>query len=358
MKISLVLLVVVLVCGLATAQREVKLDIDQFVVRSSVFFVFPQTGSEGAESVSNAAILGGERDLFVQAQAGNNALFQSQVGDGEWVVSTPGNGATGFARIQYDGVDGSPNLVADGLNRADLTVDLADAFTTIATSDLPTVLTVTVYDDNQACEIVQNVEGGVVEREFEFPYADFEGNCDFQAIGAIELVIDMFENVDVDITAFSLTGEPLPSPSPTPSPAVDPSNSATPSPSSIPSVAPSASPSPSAIVDDDDCECFCPEFTCGLVYAVPGDDDDEHDDDWYDDDNDDFEYRRINIYDGINPVDDDFAGIVPDDDNDNISLQGGLTIYHNDDDDEEHDSASKYFVTALAFVASALFFFF
>uniref|UniRef100_A0A7S4MU22 Uncharacterized protein n=1 Tax=Vannella robusta TaxID=1487602 RepID=A0A7S4MU22_9EUKA len=106
--------------------------------------------------------------------------------------------------------------------------------------------------------------------------------------------------------------------------------------------------------EGSNCECDCPAFHCGLVYAVPDDDDDSACDDCDTHDDDDIIYRPV--YYG--PVDDDFAGILGDDDEfELVSRMGGLTINHIDDDDEitaSSVSALSASFTIVVLVAASL----
>jgi len=229
----------------------------------------------------------------------------------------------------------------------DLSASGASALRIEYTVDNDITLTVNVYSGSTTpCGSFSfDIEGtgSSVVQEETIAFTQFSGNCPFNNIGAIEVRLPLDKPIDFQITTLLTLGvqtsaspspsrEAVPSASRTPAvagsasrtPAVEPS--ATRTPGASPSPTPSATPAPSEVVG---CECNCPAFRCGLVYAVPGDDDDTVDDDTHDDD--DIIYRPV--YYG--PVDDDFDGIDGDDDEfELISRMGGLTVYHNDDDDD------------------------
>lgn len=337
--------------------------LDGYVVDGSTLFITPpdfepsdstivcssgqQSGCTQSEtSINDSSVIGGQRNILLSADRGDGTLFQSAVVLSSWTSSTP-NDSSGFSVMQYDGQDGTSSLDVSGLLE-DLTEDLADAFELDVETDVTSDLTLSVYEGGQTCEfgpftVVGNP--GVVQT-FDIDFSQLSNNCPLTNVGAIEILVEMFDNVDVVINKFVTTGEIAPTPSPSPAPGPSSSSSRTPSPG--PTSAPSQSNTPSRTPSPqpEECVCNCPTFFCGLVFAVPGDDDDSVDDEWFDDDND-IIYRPV--YYG--PVDDDFADRFGTDDHDNISIQGGLTANHNDDDD---DSVSSSGATALAGATAAL----
>lgn len=362
------LLFVVCLCVVGSvAQREEKSVLDGYVVGGSTLFITPSdfslsdpavvcnTGqtsgcTQSEVSINDSSVIGGQRNILLSADRGDGTLFQTSVVSDSWTSSTPVD-SSGFSRMQYDGQDGTADLDISGLQE-DLTEDLADAFEIDVETDVTSDITISIYEGGQTCEfgpltVVGNA--GVVQT-FEIDYSQFSGNCPLTNVGAIEILVEMFDNVDVIISKFVTTGEVAPTPSPSPSNQPDPSSSNTPSrtPTPGPTSAPSQSNTPSRTPtpQPEECVCNCPTFFCGLVFAVPGDDDDSVDDEWFDDD-DDIIYRPV-YYD---PVDDDFYGINGTDDHDNISFEGGLTRDHNDDDDDNESSSNA---STLAGASAAL----
>ena len=304
------------------------------------FSAFTDSGNNGNK------LLGGERDLTLAAEAGPaNRVLTSNVGGGEWLVATPG-GARGFALMQYDGKDNSDNLDPNGLGGLDFTVDgLGEAFTAVIETDVATVYTFTVTSPNgNQCTVDQTIPGTQAPSNYYIPFSTFTGNCDFQNVGAVDILIEQFEDVDSLITLFAVVGQE------------DPTASRTPSPNpSVQLPSPSRTPSPGVSTIPAVCVCECPSFRCGVVYKQKDDDDDSVDDDTHDDD--DLVYRAV--YYG--PVDDDFDDITGDDDEDEfMSWMGGLTDtgIHDDDDlfpFESVNSAQTLTVSVALFFVIATF---
>ena len=126
-------------------------------------------------------------------------------------------------------------------------------------------------------------DGNSVLINYYFPFQQFEGDCDFSSITAIEIEIEAFNNVDAAIAFFGTVGAPVsPSPSRSPAPTVSrtptsspiPSGTRTPTPTPTPTQTPTPAPS-------QDCMCHCPIFTCALIFDP---DDDQNQVYYFDDD--------------------------------------------------------------------------
>lgn len=250
--------------------------------------IFTDSGNNGDN------LLGGERDLKLQADSGPaNRVLTSNVDGGNWAVSTP-NGATGFAEMQWDGRDNSFNLANNGLGGIDFTDGgLGTAFTTVIQTDVETVYTFTVVSPNgNQCTVDQTIPGTQATANYFIPFSSFSGNCDFTNVGAIVVLIDQAENVDSVMTLFAVVGDPDPSPSRTPSRQVSASNTPTPSrltsasntptgtrtPTQNPTASGTRTPTPTPTTM---CMCHCPAFTCELIFDP---DDDENNVYYFDDD--------------------------------------------------------------------------
>lgn len=334
-------------CGQVLEDKQI---IDPFTATTSLLIVTTPASGDFDPQIATAStqsnsIIGGERDIQLTALSGNSLVFSTSVNNGVWDISTPQRGS-GFSFLQYDGVDGDIEVDEEGLNSLNLISDFGSAFRIVYLVDEDTDITLVVYGNGNVCDRVIPVDGipGNNLQESIISFASFTGNCDFSDIGAIEIYVAGFVNVDFALTTFVTYGEVAPTPSRTPSRSASPTTPETASNTPTPSAAPSQ--------EVNACECDCPAFHCGLVYAVPGDDDDTVDDDIHDDD--DIIYRPV--YYG--PVDDDFINILGDDDEfELISREGGLTVNHNDDDDETGNSSSVLAVsiTLLVLVAVSLF---
>jgi len=289
--------------------REDKEILDSFEVDTAPLVLQVVEGSPKTLSASTSAsdIIGGERDLALTDDSGpNNSILTAGVSAGEWSVAAP-HSASGYSIMQYDGVDGSPDLKTNGLANTDLTADGADSFHLTIQADQDTQYTLTIYSTSGTSTAVVDIPGDETIHDYYIDFSDFNGQASFTAVGAIELRVELFVDVDSFIELFATSGTvatPTPSPPPPPPP---------------PSGAP-APPPPSKAM----CHCDCPTFHCGVVFATPGDDDDSVDDDTHDDDE--FVYRPV--YYG--PEDDDFEGINgDDDDNEMFSFEGQLALYGN-----------------------------
>jgi len=180
------------------------------------------------DSTEGSGILGGERDLRLTAEFGEvNLVLTTSVANNRWSVSTP-NGASGFALMQYDGVDDSIVLRENGLGGVNFRDDSADAFRMLIQSDLETDYTISIYSGSGTqSSRTFSVPGDDVTNEFFIEFSEFTGNANFENIGAVEVLIEAFDNVDTFVEEF-ITSGPVSSPTPTRSPGT--SASPTPSP--------------------------------------------------------------------------------------------------------------------------------
>merc|ERR1711934_1263907 len=149
-------------------------------------------------------------------------------------MGTP-NEARGTSLLQLDGVDGSLNLVADGLfgvSGNDFTAQGAFALRVLIESDLPGFIDFKLYSGSAGalCSLRVDVPGDDQLSEYILPYSSFTTGCTLSNIGAVEIEIDMDDNIDVLIEDFSTWG-PV-----------------------------------------QTCQCVCPAFTCGQVIRDLDDD--------------------------------------------------------------------------------------
>lgn len=200
--------------------REDKLTIDPFEPSTAPLVVLIDDQdlpmSDSTSTVSEG-ILGGERDLQITAESGpDNLLLTTSVNNGLWSVATP-NSARGFALMQYDGVDNSMGLREGGLGGVDLTSGSADSFRLLIQSDIETLYTFTVYGNNGGSSTFDlEVPGDDTTNEYFLAFDDFSGGVDFRNVGAIEILVEAFDNVDTFVEVFKTTGFVV-SPSPSPS---------------------------------------------------------------------------------------------------------------------------------------------
>jgi len=230
----LLLLFAVFACVFAQ-NREDKRIIDPFTPDTDPIIILIQNQNQlpitEEAFTRDAGIMGGERDLSLTAESGNNNLvLTAAVTSGQWSVSTP-NSARGFALMQYDGVDGSTGLAQNGLGAQNLVSDGGDSFRLLIQSDIETLYTFFVYSNGgSSSEFSLTIPGDDTTNEYFLAFDDFQGNADFTNVGAIEILIEAFDNVDTFVELFHTSGLPVPTPSPVPSPPANPSRSATPTP--------------------------------------------------------------------------------------------------------------------------------
>ena len=229
------LLFVVALCavGSVAQQREDKAVLDGYVVNGSTLFITPadfavndpavvcgngqtQGCTQSEVSTNDSSVIGGQRNILLSADRGDGTLFQSAVVSSSWTSSTP-NDSSGFSLMQYDGQDGSANLDTSGLQE-DLTEELADAFELDIETDVTSDVTISVYEGGQTCEFgpISVVGNAGVVQTFDIDYSQFSGSCPFTNVGAIEILVEMFDNVDVVVSKFITTGEVAPTPTPSP----------------------------------------------------------------------------------------------------------------------------------------------
>jgi len=263
---ALIACVVVAQGTVADGYRNV-VTIDSFIATTATLvIVVPQNPSFPltlTRSTSSSDIFGGERDLRLVAQSGTTSLVLSTgVDAGQYFASTP-EGASGSALIQYDGPDNSIGLKPGGLFGQVFTNDLTRegvfAFHLVIGSDIATTLLLKVYSGSGSdyCSRIIPVPGDDQNHDYYINFSEFTvagAGCDFTNVGAIELLTNMFTDVDVIITLFATYGPvpatPTRSKTPTPSPTYPPTLTRTPSPTPTPS--------------GDICACICPQFRCAL----------------------------------------------------------------------------------------------
>jgi hypothetical protein len=157
----------------------------------------------------DGSIIGGERDIRVTVEVGASGLvFVAGATGGVFSVSTPNQGS-GQVLLQYDGIDGSPNLSLNpGLN-IDLTSGGALGFRIEATVDVDTEFTITAYDYNGGSAFVTSeVPGGLALQSYFIPFDSEAAGIDFTRIAAVEFNIQAFQNVDFNLNTFVTFGPP------------------------------------------------------------------------------------------------------------------------------------------------------
>jgi len=237
-----------LVAGIFCQQVADKYNIDTFnSVTAPLVIVINATSQFPiilSASTQDATIVGGERDLILKALSGPPLrLLTSSVDNNQWDVSNS-NSVTGVATQQYDGIDGSPNLVKTGLNGFNFRQQNSDTIHCSISSDIDTIYTFTFYDMTGKQES-QNltVTGSSGLNDFFLPFSTYK-IVDLTNIGALEVVINAFNNVDTFVDTIAVQG-PAITPTPTPSNSNTPTRTTTPSPGGSGSNTPTPTRTPS-----------------------------------------------------------------------------------------------------------------
>jgi len=271
--------------ALVAAQEVDLIIIDDFTVGANEHLIVvtldsdlsrndpPVTDQDSFSQPGCSGLIGCSRDMEMRVLTGfNGRSFSSEIFsiangffDAEWSVSNPKTSSS-IATLQYDGQDGSFALDTSGLGGIDLTVGgTARSYVISAVTDIRIQYTTEVYDrSGGVCELEITIpatpgEYDYDETFFEFGFDDFDGDCDFTDVGAIELFLPSNDAVDAIVRIVKITGV-VPNPSGSSSP--------------VPSVIPPPPP--------ETCMCHCPIFTCQLIFDP--DDDDENNAYYFDDD--------------------------------------------------------------------------
>ena len=154
-------------------------------------------------STASSSILGGERDLELIFLSGvPNLIISSGVASGYFQSSTPNNGS-GRSTCQYDGTDRSFSLNPSGLGGLNFRSNGANSICFSAKSDLSTILTIKVYSGsaNAQCQFAQKItpSGWGSDTSYIIPFSSFSAGCNFANVGAVEIVAELFANVDIAV---------------------------------------------------------------------------------------------------------------------------------------------------------------
>lgn len=235
-----ILLLVLTLAVFANAQNSIVGFIDDFTTDTDLLTVIIGGAGEITEfdsastiAATSGSIAGEERDISIQANSGiTNRIATTTVSGNEWQTALP-NSVACTAQLQYDGIDGSPNLAAGGLNGLNLRDDNADSFRLTYKSDLDTEYIITVYDLSGATSTISVPVLGTSSSAADlqdgfFFYEDFVGSADFTNVGAIEVTLTANDNVDAVLGLFAISA-----PTVVPEPSIAPNPSALPSPDPV-----------------------------------------------------------------------------------------------------------------------------
>ena len=194
--------------------------IDGFSTFQVVQATPPLPASDPATQL-DAAVLGGERDLFVELTSSENPVSSvSLASSGGKLYFASGSGVTGTAKVVWDGVDGNGHLVnPTGLGGIDLTEANGNSMTGIALTsgaDHPNArIMMRIYTDaNNWSEFTTTVPesvGGAASGQAVFhfddvPTAKSGSGADFANVGALELTFEGVSAVDGQVSLVGLVG--------------------------------------------------------------------------------------------------------------------------------------------------------
>ena len=194
--------------------------IDGFTTLQVVEASPPPVSSE-ANALVDPAVLGGERDLYVQLTESNNPISSvSLAASGGNLYVASGPGATGNVKIVWDGTDGDArNTNATGLGGIDLTTSDGNTMTGIALTsgaDHPNaVIKMRIYTDannwSEFSTTVPESVGGAATGQAIFNFGDVPTDqsgqgADFTNVGALELVFEGVTAVDAQVSLIGLVG--------------------------------------------------------------------------------------------------------------------------------------------------------
>ena len=181
----------------------------------------PPLPASAVASLLDAAVLGGERDLFVELTNSTNPISSvALASSGGKLFFASGSDVTGVAKVVWDGVDGNGQLVnPTGLGGIDLTQADGNTMTGIALTsgaDHPHAkITMRIYTDaNNWSEFTTTVPesvGGTASGQAVFhfddvPIAKSGSGADFTNVGALELTFEGVSAVDAQVTLVGLVG--------------------------------------------------------------------------------------------------------------------------------------------------------
>jgi len=181
----------------------------------------PPPVSNDANTLVDNAVLGGERDLYVELTDSTNPISSvTLAASGGSLYIASGPGATGNVKIVWDGTDGDANVVnATGLGGVDLTESGGNIMTGIALTsgaDHPDAkIMLRVYTDannwSEFTTLVPQSLGGAAVGQATFNFSDLPTaqsgqGADFTNVGALELTFEGVTSVDAQVSLIGLVG--------------------------------------------------------------------------------------------------------------------------------------------------------
>jgi len=181
----------------------------------------PPLPSNSLSALQDSAVLGGERDMYVELTAGSDIYSSvSLVSGGGLLRLASDTTVTGNAKIIWDGVDGNATSVnPTGLGGLDFTQFNGNTMNgirlAVGADHANSVVKLKVYTDaNHWTEFVTTVPetaGGAATKQVTFnfdatPLNSAGGGADFSKVGAVELTFEGVSAVDGQVSVVDVVG--------------------------------------------------------------------------------------------------------------------------------------------------------
>ena len=200
-----------------SAQANTNIFIDELIetqqVDSNPNNSIPTSSQVGPTSNILGGIQNGYRDLFVVGVT-NTSTYPSNrsnlsVSNGEAFFSND-FGVTGTGIMRWDGVNSSPTINSQGLGGVNIMEDGLDRIVMGLSTDLPGLnVTFKIYDMNGNISSIDRTLSSAMptkgNEDFLFDdFVDVQGSADFTSVGAIELLLNGPERIDVAIDLIEI----------------------------------------------------------------------------------------------------------------------------------------------------------
>lgn len=204
----------------ADAEGAEGLTIDGFLSDQFVEAAPPMPASDGS-AVIDPAVVGGQRDMFVEITAGNDKYSRVSLASGGGLLRLGSDSTvTGNAKLVWDGIDSSPTAINyTGLGGLNLSTDAGNTMTgialTVGADHQDSAVSIRVYTDannwSEFRSVVPETNGGAATSSLVFNYNDATSarggaGVDWANVGAVELTFEGVTAVDGQVSRIGLVG--------------------------------------------------------------------------------------------------------------------------------------------------------
>jgi uncharacterized repeat protein (TIGR01451 family) len=191
--------------------------LDPMQTQQTVVANFPNN-TPSSNVALGADIVGGERDIFVNATSGDVSVAANAGANPGVLVFNVGAGANGTRIVTYDGTDGNATTLNNtGLNNLDLTSGAtANAFRFLIGGEAGTQLTIRVFSGANASTrsiAIPVTAGAAATATLEVPFSSFTTSsgtgANFGSVGAIQFEVTGPDAADAIIDSFSTIGSTI-----------------------------------------------------------------------------------------------------------------------------------------------------